>query len=180
LLAQQCAVLTWRLYELAQPASLTPGNPRSLGAGEWWRSPDLGNLSRLSLWQGAATPGGQGGRDGGGGCPENPAQRPAQRGAGKLDPAKSIAIIAHNGTQNSYGIGDYIDGTQARIRQVFADRVIIARDGRDETLMLDGEEYGKPLPKPARQEGLSAANCWATRARSPITSIFLRSGWTVA
>ena len=67
------------------------------------------------------------------------------------DPAKAIAIIAHNGLQNSYGIGDYIDGTQARIRQVFADRVIITRDGRDETLMLDGEEYGKPLPKVTRQ-----------------------------
>ena len=34
---------------------------------------------------------------------------------------------------------------------MFADRVIIARDGRDETLMLDGEEYGKPLPKVTRQ-----------------------------
>ncbi|MCR6553540.1 type II secretion system protein GspC, partial [Aeromonas sp. CPF2-S1] len=27
LLAQQCAVLTWRLYELAQPAPLTPWQP---------------------------------------------------------------------------------------------------------------------------------------------------------
>ncbi len=69
------------------------------------------------------------------------------------DPAKSIAIIAHNGLQNSYGIGDLIDGTQAKIRQVFPDRVIIERDGRDETLMLDGEEYGKPLPKPGNQDG---------------------------
>ena len=35
---------------------------------------------------------------------------------------------------------------RSRLLQIFADRVIIARNGRDETLMLDGEEYGKPLP----------------------------------
>ncbi|MGL5992112.1 MAG: type II secretion system protein GspC, partial [Aeromonas sobria] len=72
------------------------------------------------------------------------------------EPAKSIAIIAMSGIQNSYGVGDMIDGTQARIRQVFSDRVIIERDGRDETLMLDGEEYGKPLPQTGNAAPLGA------------------------
>ena len=42
--------------------------------------------------------------------------------------------------------GEVIDGTQARIRMIYPDRVILELQGRDETLMLDGEEYGKPLP----------------------------------
>ncbi len=158
LLAQQCAVLTWRLYELAQPAPLTPWQPSVTSVqGSGGDRLDLGNLSRLSLFGNALQP--QADKAAETVAVDAPKTQLNAQLNGVLassDPAKSIAIIAHNGTQNSYGIGDYIDGTQARIRQVFADRVIIARDGRDETLMLDGEEYGKPLPKPARQEGLSS------------------------
>ena len=50
LLAQQCAVLTWRLYELAQPAPLTPWQPSVTSVqGSGGDRLDLGNLSRLSL-----------------------------------------------------------------------------------------------------------------------------------
>ncbi|MGY3903679.1 GspC family type II secretion system variant ExeC [Aeromonas lusitana] len=155
LLAQQCAGLTWRLFSLTQTTQTAPWQPSVTGSrgGEAARL-DLSSVSRLSLF---------------GKAPQIAADQVAQAVAADApktqlnaqlngvlassDPAKSIAIIAHNGLQNSYGIDDYIDGTQAKIRQVFADRVIIARDGRDETLMLDGEEYGKPLPKVARQDG---------------------------
>lgn len=155
LLAQQCAGLTWRLFDLTQTTQSPPWQPSATASqgGEAARL-DLSSVSRLSLF---------------GKAPQIAADQVAQAVAADApktqlnaqlngvlassDPAKSIAIIAHNGLQNSYGIDDYIDGTQAKIRQVFADRVIIARDGRDETLMLDGEEYGKPLPKVAHQDG---------------------------
>ncbi|MGY3944919.1 GspC family type II secretion system variant ExeC [Aeromonas tecta] len=154
LLAQQCAGLTWRLFSLTQTVENSPWQPSVTAAqGANAARLDLSSVSRLSLF---------------GKAPQVAADQVAQAVAADApktqlnaqlngvlassDPAKSIAIIAHNGLQNSYGIDDYIDGTQAKIRQVFADRVIIARDGRDETLMLDGEEYGKPLPKAAPQD----------------------------
>ncbi|MGL4351142.1 MAG: type II secretion system protein N [Plesiomonas shigelloides] len=62
------------------------------------------------------------------------------------DPEKSIVIITISGNQYSYNIGDMINTTQAKIRQIYPDRVILLRNGQDETLMLNGEVYGKPLP----------------------------------
>lgn len=53
------------------------------------------------------------------------------------------AIIARNNTQNTYGLGDKIDGTQATLHKVFADRVIISNRGIKETLMLDGVDYAE-------------------------------------
>ncbi len=153
LLAQQCAVLTWRLFELAQPSRAVPWQPAvTSGQGAGPSRLDLGNVSRLSLFGKAQQPKGDKVADAVAvDAPKTQLNAQLNGVLASTEPSKSIAIIAHNGLQNSYGIGDYIDGTQARIRQVFADRVIIARDGRDETLMLDGEEYGKPLPKATRQ-----------------------------
>lgn len=149
LLAQQSAALTWRLLALASPHVAEPWQP-AVVANPNQGSPrlELAAISQLALF-GKAIPKGQ----------AKPAtvatHAPRTQLNAKLngvlassDPAKAIAIIAMSGIQNSYGVGDLIDGSQATIRQVFADRVIIERDGRDETLMLDGEEYGKPLLAP--------------------------------
>ncbi|WP_240612843.1 type II secretion system protein GspC [Alteromonas flava] len=51
------------------------------------------------------------------------------------------AIIEHRNAQQTYGIGDKIDGTNATLREVFSDRVIIRNGPRNETLMLDGIDY---------------------------------------
>mgnify|MGYP003606466058 FL=1 len=153
LLAQQCAVLTWRLFDLTQSPRPQPWQPAvTPGQGTGPARLDLGNLSRLSLFGKAPQPKGDKVADAvAADAPKTQLNAQLNGVLASTEPSKSIAIIAHNGLQNSYGIGDYIDGTPARIRQVFAARVIIARDGRDETLMLDGEEYGKPLPKVTRQ-----------------------------
>ena len=51
LLAQQCAVLTWRLFELAQPSRAVPWQPAvTSGQGAGPSRLDLGNVSRLSLY----------------------------------------------------------------------------------------------------------------------------------
>ncbi len=54
-----------------------------------------------------------------------------------------MAIIANRGSQSTYGIGEQIEGTQAKLKAVFIDRVIIDNSGRDETLMLEGIEYSR-------------------------------------
>lgn len=53
------------------------------------------------------------------------------------DPAMSLAIILHEGSQNTYNIGDVITGTRAKIKAIYPNRVIISRDGHEEALLLD-------------------------------------------
>lgn len=161
LLAQQCAGLTWRLFSLTQPAEIQPWQPSiTAGQGASASRLDLSGIGRLSLFGKAplaVTDAEQATQAVAANAPKTQLNAQLNGVLASTDPAKSIAIVAHNGQQNTYGIGDYIDGTQAKIRQVFADRIIIARDGRDETLMLDGEEYGKPLPKVAQQDNKLSA-----------------------
>ncbi|MEV3844885.1 GspC family type II secretion system variant ExeC [Aeromonas veronii] len=147
MLAQQSAALTWRLLTLASPQTSQPWQPSAVAVnGQSTPRLELGEVSRLALF-GKAIPKAQAKAAVAANAPRTQLNAQLNGVLASSDPAKSIAIIAMSGIQNSYGIGDMIDGTQARIRQVYPDRVIIERDGRDETLMLDGEEYGKPLPQ---------------------------------
>ncbi|UUI61611.1 GspC family type II secretion system variant ExeC [Aeromonas salmonicida] len=147
LLAHQCAGLTWRLLDLGSQQSSQPWQPAVAGSqGQDKARLDLGGVSRLALF-GKAKQQARAADAVAADAPKTQLNAQLNGVLASSDPAKSIAIIAHSGVQNSYGIGDFIDGTQAKVRQVFADRVIIERDARDETLMLDGEEYGKPLPR---------------------------------
>ncbi|MGL5339376.1 MAG: GspC family type II secretion system variant ExeC [Aeromonas veronii] len=147
MLAQQSAALTWRLLTLASPQTSQPWQPSAVAVnGQSNPRLELGEVSRLTLF-GKAIPKAQAKAAVAANAPRTQLNAQLNGVLASSDPAKSIAIIAMSGIQNSYGIGDMIDGTQARIRQVYPDRVIIERDGRDETLMLDGEEYGKPLPQ---------------------------------
>lgn len=57
------------------------------------------------------------------------------------DKAQGTAIIENRGKQAVYGLGEKIEGTNAILDQVQADRVIIRNGGRHETLMLDGLDY---------------------------------------
>ncbi|MEH8204148.1 GspC family type II secretion system variant ExeC [Aeromonas veronii] len=147
MLAQQSAALTWRLLTLANPQTSQPWQPSAVAvSGQSNPHLELGEVSRLALF-GKAIPKAQAKAAVAANAPRTQLNAQLNGVLASSDPAKSIAIIAMSGIQNSYGVGDMIDGTQARIRQVYPDRVIIERDGRDETLMLDGEEYGKPLPQ---------------------------------
>ncbi|WP_322112388.1 GspC family type II secretion system variant ExeC [Aeromonas veronii] len=147
MLAQQSAALTWRLLTMASPQTSQPWQPSAVAVnGQSNPRLELGEVSRLALF-GKAIPKAQAKAAVAANAPRTQLNAQLNGVLASSDPAKSIAIIAMTGIQNSYGIGDMIDGTQARIRQVYPDRVIIERDGRDETLMLDGEEYGKPLPQ---------------------------------
>ncbi|WP_417762336.1 type II secretion system protein GspC [Shewanella sp.] len=54
---------------------------------------------------------------------------------------RGVAVIESRGSQNTYSLGDKIDGTSASLKDVYADRIIITNNGRYETLMLDGLEF---------------------------------------
>jgi general secretion pathway protein C len=58
-------------------------------------------------------------------------------------PEQGTAVIESQGLQQVYGVEEQIEGTSARLRQVYEDRVLLDVNGRVETLMLDGIEYQK-------------------------------------
>ena len=92
------------------------------------------------------------------------------------DVESGAAIILHQGTQMTYGVGEKIDGTNATLRQVLADRVIIRNGVRDETLMLDGVDFKSPA-RPAQQTARSAP---ATTGRKATTTAKTVSAEAVA
>lgn len=137
------AELTWRLF----PSPAEPTAQQSLSASPQIttsnRETDLSTIKRLNLFGDLSA------------APVEEVQQVTEapqtslnltltgvvastaRGAG-------AAIIENKGSQNTYGINDKIDGTNAVLMEVYADRVIIKNGQRRETLMLDGIDYNKP------------------------------------
>lgn len=66
---------------------------------------------------------------------------------------QGAAIVENRGSQETYGLGDKILGTNATLKEVYVDRVIIRNGTANETLMLDGIDYqqtqAKNRPKPS-------------------------------
>jgi general secretion pathway protein C len=56
---------------------------------------------------------------------------------------QGAAVIENRNQQQTYGIGEKIEGTNASLKKVYADRVIIKNGLSSETLMLDGVDYNK-------------------------------------
>lgn len=164
LCTQQLAQLTWRWWPGLQPADGPVRLVPAPLAGNGPQRLDLGPLQRLALFGKAEAP--------------TAAQRPGPADdmlppdqvslsapktklnitltglLASTDPKRSIAIIAQANKQASYLIGDKITGTPAKLRAVLPDRVIIDNQGRDETLMLDGDSAMAPrsrlMPTPSR------------------------------
>lgn len=81
------------------------------------------------------------------------------------DPKVGAAIVENNGKQNTYGVGDKIDGTNAILDELYIDRVIIRNSLSRETLMLDGIDYDE-----ANQTRKQQARQVATQYNSPRAS----------
>ena len=58
---------------------------------------------------------------------------------------QGAAIIENRNQQQTYGIGEKIEGTNVSLKEVYADRVIIKNGSSNETLMLDGVDYNKNI-----------------------------------
>lgn len=59
------------------------------------------------------------------------------------DKATAAAIIENAGKQDTYSIGDTINGTRARLDNIFSDRVLLKVSGKLETLMFEGAKDDK-------------------------------------
>lgn len=59
------------------------------------------------------------------------------------EPDLALAIIENKGSQDTYGIDEEVGSTQAILKRVLPDRVLIEYRGKLETLMLDGESFTK-------------------------------------
>ncbi|WP_339720575.1 type II secretion system protein GspC [uncultured Paraglaciecola sp.] len=69
---------------------------------------------------------------------------------------EGAAIIENRKQQQTYGIGEKIEGTNASLQKVYADRVIIKNGATNETLMLDGVDYKKNVVQVTSQEPVSS------------------------
>jgi len=72
------------------------------------------------------------------------------------DPKVGAAIVENNGKQNTYGVGDKIDGTNVTLDELYIDRVIIKNSLTRETLMLDGVDFDE-ANQTRKQESRQAA-----------------------
>ena len=66
---------------------------------------------------------------------------------------EGAAIIENRNQQQTYGLGEKIDGTNATLAEVYVDRVIIKNGPAKETLMLDGVDYSRPQAQAPAQSG---------------------------
>ncbi|WP_427981006.1 type II secretion system protein GspC [Agarivorans sp.] len=55
------------------------------------------------------------------------------------DQSKALAIVEHRGKQQTYGIDESIEGTQAVIKEIQSERIIILHKGKYESVLLDPE-----------------------------------------
>lgn len=74
---------------------------------------------------------------------------------------QGAAIVENQGNQETYGLGEKILGTNATLKEVYVDRVIIRNNSANETLMLDGLDYAqvqaknRPIISPAMKRPTS-------------------------
>ncbi|GBL04396.1 type II secretion system protein GspC [Glaciecola sp. KUL10] len=85
-------------------------------------------------------------------------------------PKLGAAIIQRNNVQNTYGIGDKIDGTNATLDEIYVDRVIIKNRLVRETLMLDGIDFDEANKQQQRQAQSRQAQT-ANSPRTPNTQV---------
>ncbi len=93
---------------------------------------------------------------------------------------RALAIINEKGKNQEdkvYGIGDKVPGN-AEVKEIFADRVILARDGKFETLLMV-EEKVPPAGVPNRPED-QATDQVESRGGQPISSMGDGKNWQIS
>ena len=147
LCCQQLATLTWQLLPAAKGPSQPLMRPPLTGSGAPPAANplDVRSLLQLALFGKAEAPAAKrpvaGSSDRQQAMPRTRLNLTLTGVLASNQADRSIAIIINGGEESSYGIGDLVTGTQARLRDILPDRVILDNQGQDETLMLDGEEF---------------------------------------
>ncbi|CAG9298385.1 type II secretion system protein GspC [Celerinatantimonas diazotrophica] len=73
------------------------------------------------------------------------------------DPSQALAVIARSGQQHVYGQGERIEGTQATLKRVYPDHVVITRKGHDEQLYLPDSEHSAQMSAPVKSNALPSS-----------------------
>lgn len=148
LCCQQLATLTWQLLPTAKGPSqplMRPTLAGGSGAPQAANPLDVRSLLQLALFGKAEAPAAKrpvvGSADRQQTMPRTRLNLTLTGVLASNQADRSIAIIINGGQESSYGIGDLVAGTQARLQDILPDRVILDNQGQDETLMLDGEEF---------------------------------------
>ena len=147
LCCQQLATLTWQLLPAAKGPSQPLMRPPLTGSGAppAANPSDVRSLLQLALFGKAEAPAAKrpvaGSSDRQQAMPRTRLNLTLTGVLASNQADRSIAIIINGGEESSYSIGDLVTGTQARLRDILPDRVILDNQGQDETLMLDGEEF---------------------------------------
>ena len=147
LCCQQLATLTWQLLPAAKGPSQPLMRPPLTGSGAPPAANplDVRSLLQLALFGKAEAPAAKrpvaGSSDRQQAMPRTRLNLTLTGVLASNQADRSIAIIINGGEESSYGIGDLVTGTQARLQDILPDRVILDNQGQDETLMLDGEEF---------------------------------------
>lgn len=66
------------------------------------------------------------------------------------DPTQALAVIAQSGQQHVYGQNETIEGTQAKLKHVYSDHVVITRQGHDEQLYLPDSDKSTSMSVQAK------------------------------
>lgn len=137
------ADLTWRLIPAPEEKTVSHSHPTSTSASGKRQSTNIKAIQNLHLF-------GEAGKkekkapvvtqD----APETTLSLTLSGLVASTASESGAAIIEYRNNQNTYGVGDMIDGTRAVISEVLRDRVILNNSGRMETLMLDGVDFTKP------------------------------------
>lgn len=148
-IANVCANITWSILPQAQPSqgSSFKAGSKSKHGGTVKKTVDVTKIQSLNLFgQYNATEVEEPKVDMAN-VPETSLNLTLSGLVASDDRSIAAAIIENQGKQETYGIGDTIIGTRAKLEQVLMDRVLIKQSGRLETLMLDGFDYNQPAQK---------------------------------
>ena len=144
IIGQQLALITWQLLPEKTPATATRLAQKTVIASSQnkFSAGSLAQLDSLHLF----------------GRPAKtetvktfaPESAPVSRLAAKItglvastSPANSLAIIRVNSSDQTYRVGDTIQGTKARLESIYPDRVILSNGERYESLLMYPDETQK-------------------------------------
>lgn len=136
----QSALLTWQLWPTKSDSAIS-WQPTLSRASNQVKSYELNTLRNLNLFgkqqTGKQTPVVVQNID----APKTRLRLILAGLVASSEPSLALAIIEYKGKQETYAIDDEIGSTNAMLKQVLPDRVIIEYQGNLETLMLDGEDF---------------------------------------
>ncbi|MDX2321776.1 MAG: type II secretion system protein GspC [Moritella sp.] len=138
----QSALLTWQLWPTSSN-SATSWQPILSGGSDQVKSYELNTLRNLNLFGKQQTAGSAPAVVQNIDAPKTRLRLTLVGLVASSEPSLALAIIEYNGKQETYAIDEQISSTNAILKQVLTDRIIIEYQMNLETLMLDGEEFSR-------------------------------------